>query len=174
MATRSPSRDERLEIEAAKRVSAGHLLLKAARLLNERATARVRELSRVEFRTPHTALLPHIDFEGTRLTELAARVGTSKQAVGELVAELEEMGFLRRDPDPADARARLVRFTAHGRRALLHGLSILSQIEAELAAEIGAARMDRLRADLERLLAALEGREGVDSKRSKPVGRKRR
>jgi len=172
--SRGPSPDERLEIEARKRVSAGHLLLKAARLLNERATARVRELSRVEFRTPHTALLPHIDFEGTRLTELAARVGTSKQAVGELVAELEEMGFLRRDPDPEDARARLVRFTAHGRRALLHGLSILSQIEAELAAEIGAARMDRLRADLERLLGALEGREGVDSRRSKPVGRKRR
>ncbi|MEX2205371.1 MAG: MarR family transcriptional regulator [Myxococcota bacterium] len=155
-------------------MSAGHLLLKAARLLNERATARVREVARVEFRTPHTALLPHIDFAGTRLTELAARVGTSKQAVGELVAELEELGFLRRDPDPADARARLVRFTAHGRRALLHGLSILSQIEAELAAEIGAARMDRLRADLERLIGALETDSGVDSKRSKAVGRKRR
>ena len=82
MASRGPSEDERSEIEAAKRVSAGHLLLKAARLLNERATARVREVARVEFRTPHTALLPHIDFEGTRLTELAARVGTSKQAVG--------------------------------------------------------------------------------------------
>lgn len=174
MASRRPGSDERSEIEAAKRVSAGHLLLKAARLLNERATARVREVARVEFRTPHTALLPHIDFEGTRLTELASRVGTSKQAVGELVAELEEMGFLRRDPDPADARARLVRFTAHGRRALLHGLSILTQLEAELAAEIGAARMERLRGDLERLLRALEGGSGVDSKRAKAVGRKRR
>ena len=174
MATRRRATDERSEIEAAKRVSAGHLLLKAARLLNERATARVRELARVEFRTPHTALLPHIDFEGTRLTELAARVGTSKQAVGELVAELEDMGFLRRDPDPADARARLVRFTAHGRRALLHGLSILAEIEAELAVEIGSTRMDRLRADLGRLLDALEGRAGVDSQRPTSVGRRRR
>ena len=148
MATRRRATDERSEIEAAKRVSAGHLLLKAARLLNERATARVREL--------------------------AARVGTSKQAVGELVGELEDMGFLRRDPDPADARARLVRFTAHGRRALLHGLSILAEIEAELAVEIGSTRMDRLRADLGRLLDALEGRAGVDSQRPTSVGRRQR
>ena len=149
------------------------MLLKAARLLNERATARIRGVTGVEFRTPHTALLPHIDFEGTRLTELAARVGTSKQAVGELVAELEESGFLRRDPDPADARARLVRFTAHGRRALLHGLSILSEMEAELAAEIGSARMERLRADLGLLLGALEGGDRVESQRPARSGRRR-
>jgi len=139
-------------------VSAGHLLLKAARLLNERAIARVRAEANPDFRTPHTALLPHIDFEGTRLTELAARVGTSKQAVGELVAELEEMGMVSRAVDPADARARLVRFTPRGRRALLHGLSVLAEIETELAAELGRATFDRLRADLGRLLEALERR----------------
>ena len=139
-------------------MSAGHLLLKAARLLNERAIARVRAEANPDFRTPHTALLPHIDFEGTRLTELAARVGTSKQAVGELVAELEEMGMVSRAVDPADARARLVRFTPRGRRALLHGLSVLAEIETELAAELGRATFDRLRADLGRLLEALERR----------------
>jgi DNA-binding MarR family transcriptional regulator len=144
------------QIEAAKRVSAGQLLLKAARLLNERAIARVRAEANPEFRTPHTALLPHIDFAGTRLTELAARVGTSKQAVGELVGELEEMGLVSRAVDPADARARLVRFTARGRRALLHGLSVLAEIEDELADDLGRKTLDRLRADLGALIAVLE------------------
>jgi hypothetical protein len=162
MGSRARGSVRRHEIEAAKRVSAGHLLLKAARLLNERATARIREVTRVEFRTPHTVLLPHIDFEGTRLTELAARVGTSKQAVGELVAELEESGFLRRDPDPADARARLVRFTARPPRSL-HGLSILARDRGRARRRDRAPRMERLRADLERLLGALESRDGVDS-----------
>jgi len=144
------------EIEAAKRQSFGHLLLKTARLFNERAVARVRAKTGADFRAAHTALLPHVDFDGTRLTELAARVGTSKQAVGELVAELEEMGMLRRDVDPSDARARLVRFTPRGKRALLHGLGVLGEIEAELAGELGAAALARLRGDLGRLLAALE------------------
>ncbi len=146
------------EIEASKRVSAGHLLLKAARLVNERAIARIRAESNPDLRTPHTALLPHIDFAGTRLTELAARVGTSKQAVGELVTELEAMGMVSREVDPADARARLVRFTARGRRALLHGLSVLSEIESELADELGRATLDRLRGDLGKLIEAMEGR----------------
>lgn len=156
MPRRRRASNELQKIAASKRVSAGHLLLKAARLLNERAIARVRVEANPDFRTPHTALLPHIDFAGTRLTELAARVGTSKQAVGELVGELEEMGMVSREVDPADARARLVRFTARGRRALLHGLSVLAEIEAELAAELGRTTLDRLRADLGRLLEALE------------------
>ncbi|MEO2006862.1 MAG: hypothetical protein ABGY41_22515, partial [Candidatus Poribacteria bacterium] len=37
-------------------------------------------------------LFPHIDFEGIRLTVLAARLGISKQAVGQLVGELQSMG----------------------------------------------------------------------------------
>jgi DNA-binding MarR family transcriptional regulator len=144
------------EIEAAKRESVGHLLLKAARLFNERAIARVRAETGADLRAAHTALFPHIDFAGTRLTQLAARVGTSKQAVGELVAELEAMGMLRRAVDPADARARLVSFTPRGKRALLHGLGVLGELEAELAEALGKARLDRLRADLTRLLAALQ------------------
>jgi DNA-binding MarR family transcriptional regulator len=160
LARRTREPDRRREIEAAKRVSAGHLLLKAARLLNERAIARIRAEANPNLRTPHTALLPHIDFDGTRLTELAARVGTSKQAVGELVGELEEMGMLSRAVDPTDARARLVRFTARGRRALLHGLSVLAEIETELAAEVGRATLDRLRADLAKVLEALERDRG--------------
>lgn len=153
---RNTEASELAQIEAAKRVSAGQLLLKAARLLNERAIARVRAEANPDFRTPHTALLPHIDFEGTRLTELAARVGTSKQAVGELVSELEAMGLVSRAVDPVDARARLVRFTARGRRALLHGLSVLAEIEDELADELGRKTLDRLRVDLGALIEVLE------------------
>jgi DNA-binding MarR family transcriptional regulator len=159
LAARRRASAEVAEIEASKRVSAGHLLLKAARLVNERAIARIRAEANPDFRTPHTALLPHIDFAGTRLTELAARVGTTKQAVGELVTELEAMGMVSREVDPADARARLVRFTARGRRALLHGLSVLAEIETELADELGRATLDRLRADLGKLIQALEGRD---------------
>ena len=75
------------EVEAAKRSSFGHLLLKAARLFNERAIARVRAQTRADFRAPHTALLPHIDFaEATRLA-----VGRAwREATGEQKKRLVE------------------------------------------------------------------------------------
>ncbi len=150
----------REELERRKRASMGQLLLRSARLFNERAIGRLQR-TRPEARVAHTQLYPHIDLEGTRLVELARRVGTSKQAVGQLVGELEALGVVRREPDPADARAKRVCFTARGRRALLEGLGVLRDTEAELARVIGRSRLRRLRADLAALLAALEPAPGA-------------
>jgi DNA-binding MarR family transcriptional regulator len=138
-------------------VSLGHLLFKSARLLDEQALARVRARSGITtLRPAHTKLLPHIDLAGTRLTDLAARLGVSKQAAGQLVDELIELGMLERVAHPEDGRARMVRFSARGRRGLLHGLGVLQELEGELATAIGAPEIARLRELLARLLAALE------------------
>ena len=135
----------------------GQLLVRCARLLNEAGLARMRvEMGLPGIRTSHTSLFPFIELEGTRLTDLAARVGVSKQAVGQLVEELEELGILERAPDPADGRAKLVRFSARGRRGLLEGLAVLRRMEAELSARLAGGDMERLHGILLRLLAALE------------------
>jgi len=143
-------------IERRKGASVGQLLMRAGRLVNERAMARVQ--ARVPAaRLAHTALLPHIDFEGTRLTEIARRAGVTKQAVGPLVDEMVALGMLRREPDPDDARAQRVRFTDAGLEQLLAGLDVLDGLERDLAAAVGgAAAMARLGATLARLLVALE------------------
>jgi DNA-binding MarR family transcriptional regulator len=148
-------RDPRQELESAKRASLGHLLLRAARLWNERAVARVQR-DQPGFRIAHTLLFPHVDFEGTRITDLAARLGISKQAVGKLVAELEGTGVLEARADPRDGRAKRVRFTRRGTQALVHGLARMEELSAEVEAELGAAELRRLRAALARLVAALE------------------
>lgn len=145
-------------LEAAKRRSVGQLLLRAARLFNEQAVARVQQGGEPRFRLAHTRLFPHVDLGGTRLTELARRAGVSKQAVGPLVKELESFGMVRRMPDPEDGRAQRVLFTRRGLHALLHGLSVLGELEEELAAAIGTARMRELRATLTQLGDALERR----------------
>lgn len=48
---------------------------------------------------------------GIRLTELAARANMTKQAMAELVAEIERRGYLQRTTDPADRRAKIIKFT---------------------------------------------------------------
>lgn len=140
-----PSAADWESLEVVKRASVGQLLLKGARLLDERALARVnRQGPKVRLRPAHTALLPHIDRQGTRLTELAARLGVTKQAVGQLVGDLEAMDLLERVDDPRDGRAKLVRFTDKGLKAIHHGLSVLRGIETELTRRLGERRMRQL------------------------------
>jgi DNA-binding transcriptional ArsR family regulator len=144
-------------IEAAKAASLAQVLFKAARLLDARGVAAVREASGMPLRPAHTNLFPHIDLDGTRQTELARRLGVSKQAVGQLVDELVEMGALERIRDPTDGRARLVRFVhgPDGTHGLLHGLAVLGQVEAVLRDELGPERWARLHGDLTALLGLL-------------------
>ena len=152
------TRDEfERDLEAAKRASTGQLLIRTARFFNERAIAKGRTLRGLNLRPAHTALFAHLSLEGTRVTSLAEKMGITKQAVGQIVAELEQAGVLCRTPDPSDGRAKLVRFTAAGYSALLAGFGALREVEGELATELGEALMSRLNRDLAKLLSAFEG-----------------
>ena len=143
------------ELERKKRESTGQLLFKAARLFDEEAVRRQKEKGIKGLRPAHTRLLPHIDLDGTRLTDLAERTGISKQAVGQLVADLEGMGLLKRVADPGDGRARLVTFTDSGKKGLLGGLSLLSNLEEEISEKVGKKRIKELRETLTSIVEVL-------------------
>ena len=146
----------RARLEAAKRESTLQLLFKAARLLDEAALERIaQQPGRPRLRRSHTSLFPHIDLEGTRVTELAARLGVTKQAASQLVDDLEALGVLARVPDPDDARARRVVFTKLGREGLFDGLAVLHALEQELAAAIGENKLEQLHSALIAVLDAI-------------------
>ena len=146
----------RARLEQAKTESTLQLLFKAARLLDERALERASQRSgRPRLRRSHTSLLPHIDLNGTRITDLAERLGVTKQAASQLVDDLEQLGVLAREPDPDDARAKRVVFTELGRDGLLEGLALLRDMERELARAITSESMDQLRRALVAILATL-------------------
>jgi DNA-binding MarR family transcriptional regulator len=162
-----PSAKDWEALDKVKRASVGQLLLKGARLLDERALERVNRAGpKVTLRPAHTSLLPHIDPQGTRLTELARRLGVTKQAAGQLVSDLEELEVVERVDDAEDGRAKLVRFTRTGLEAINHGLSVLRGIEAELEKVLGKVKMKQLHEallvvvdELSRPEPAGEGRE---------------
>ena len=146
-------------LEARKRESVAQLLFKCARLVNERALARVNEEPHaIRFRTTHTNLFPHLNFEGVRITELARRLDISKQAISQTIAELELMDVVETIPDPSDGRARLARFTDKGKVAILQGLSVLRDIETEMERSIGASKFEALHDALLALETMLEPR----------------
>jgi DNA-binding MarR family transcriptional regulator len=61
----------------------------------------------------------------------------TKQAMGALVTQCEAWGMVTREPDPGDARARQVRFTATGIAWLAAHRSAVAQAEEELRAAVG-------------------------------------
>jgi len=93
-----------------------------------------------------------IDVEhGSRLTDLAERSGITKQAVGEAVTELERLGYLTREPDPRDRRAKLIKLTDSGHEAVMTGRRLFADIESEWADQIGEELMASLREAVTRI-----------------------
>lgn len=86
--------------------------------------------------------------DGLRPSEVAQRNGLSRQAVNDLLGELERNGYVERRADPADARARLVTLTDRGDRLLRAAHRASTDIEAAWAERVGEERFAALRATL--------------------------
>jgi len=93
--------------------------------------------ARSQVSAAHVHITRHLERGGSRLTELAARAGMTKQAMGTLVDQCEAWGLVTRGPDPLDARARRVLFTADGLAWLEAFRKAVAQAEAEFRASVG-------------------------------------
>jgi DNA-binding MarR family transcriptional regulator len=101
----------------------------------------------------HSAVFAQIDPEGSRLTDLARRANMSPQAMGELVDELEQMGYLVRRPDPTDRRAKLITLTRKGQDCIAAGAATIDGLEQQLTDLLGERGHRQLRNLLTKILA---------------------
>lgn len=67
----------------------------------------------------HSAVFVHISPSSSRLTHLARGANVTLQAMGELVDELEDLGYVERHADPTDGRAKLIVLTPRGHASSL-------------------------------------------------------
>ncbi|MGJ7581752.1 MarR family winged helix-turn-helix transcriptional regulator [Variovorax sp. RHLX14] len=93
--------------------------------------------ARAQISAAHIHITRHLSQNGSRLTELAERAGMTKQAMGTLVDQCEAWGLVVRAPDPLDARARRVMFTADGLAWLQAFRNAVAQAEAEFRQSVG-------------------------------------
>jgi DNA-binding MarR family transcriptional regulator len=100
----------------------------------------------------HSAVFSQIDKAGSRLTDLARRANMSPQAMGQLVDELEELGYVVRHPDRSDRRAKLIVLTAKGERCVAAGVATISAIERRITEILGVREHQQLRTMLLKLL----------------------
>jgi DNA-binding MarR family transcriptional regulator len=94
--------------------------------------------ARAQVSAAHIHITRHLSLDGSRLIDLAASAGMTKQAMGDLVTQCEAWGLVQRTPDPQDARARRIVFTDTGLAWLRAFEQAVAQTEAEFKQEVGA------------------------------------
>jgi len=70
-----------------------------------------------DLRPAHRAIMREMLVSNLRPSELAARLGLSKQAANDLVREFEAKGYITLEPDPDDRRAKRIVATERGWQA---------------------------------------------------------
>jgi DNA-binding MarR family transcriptional regulator len=99
----------------------------------------------------YTVLMAIVDAPTRSQLALAQAVSVDKSKLVLVLDELEAAGLVRRRPDPADRRARIVEATDTGRHVLAAARDDIEAIENTLLAELDAADQDALRTVLGRL-----------------------
>jgi DNA-binding MarR family transcriptional regulator len=100
--------------EAEERQNLGLLCYYPARAMEFRVFAALADAGFTDLTIAQGRVAARIGPAGTRVTELAEQAGITKQTAGYLVDQLERAGYVRRVPDPTDARARLVQLADRG------------------------------------------------------------
>jgi DNA-binding MarR family transcriptional regulator len=127
------------------------LLLEAFRAVDAEVGSALEDRGAPGLSPGHAAAMLLVDRRGTRLTELAARAGITKQAMMQVLDDLESEGYVRRQPDPRDARAKVVKLTAKGVRGRAEARRAISAVDARVRRHLGGRRYDALREALESL-----------------------
>jgi DNA-binding MarR family transcriptional regulator len=134
--------------------------------LTTEALRRLHAAGHPDLRISHGFVVQHLVEGPVRMGDLATRMGVTQQAASKSVTELEALGYLDRTGDPADGRVRRVGLSDRGRAAVATTRAVRADIERELAAALGAERVEAARTTA---LAALEWAGGADAVRTRRV-----
>ena len=123
----------------------GALLRAAWKGVRDHIDEAVKAAGYVDITGAHVSLFRHPTLDGMRPTDLAGEMQLSKQAVNDLLRDLERQGYIRRDVDPADRRSRLIRLTAKGMKLEDTVRLAARDAEQQLERELGRDRFHSFR-----------------------------
>lgn len=123
----------------------GLLMFIGARYVEQRVAEAVAAAGYDDLTPAMARVAARLSEDGIRVTEIAAQARITKQSASVLVEQLERAAYVRRAPDPGDARARLVHIAPRGRAVQRVAREVEAAVEREWAAHLGAERMAALR-----------------------------
>lgn len=110
-----------------------------------------------DLRPVHGMVFQVLHGPGATSSELADRLGVTKQAAGQIVDDLEKRGYVERRPHPAGGRRKLVVLTAKALEHLAVAGRILHTLEAQLTEQLRVSGLRVPRTELAAVVRALAG-----------------
>lgn len=127
------------------------LLMAASTVVNARSLAAIDPDGTSGVRLAHVPVIAALEARGSRVSDLAPRIGHTRQSVAALVDDLEAAGIVELAPDPTDRRATLVRLSADGAAFCARATAMMQDAEQSWRAEHGDAAIVNLRSTLRSL-----------------------
>jgi DNA-binding MarR family transcriptional regulator len=124
------------------------LLLQRFRWMDDALRASLESSGWPAISGPQSLVFAYVAAEGSTTTELARRIGVTRQAVQQTVAGLLRDGLLEPVGSGSDRRERGVRLTRLGQRNVAAALAVFDGLERHLEERIGRDRLDVVRVAL--------------------------
>jgi len=118
---------------------------KSARALRTDMVRNAHARGFTEIQPAHNAVFATLPPEGARAADMAARAGITRQSMGEVIRDMVGLGILETVPDPADGRAKIVRFTDYGIGVAQRGFERINDVERILRDTFGDDDADATR-----------------------------
>jgi DNA-binding MarR family transcriptional regulator len=132
----------------------------------------LRELSAAGYadvRISHGYIFQGLLAGDTTVTQLAARLGVSAQAVSKTVSELEDARYVERRRSADDGRARVIVISRRGHNMLAASRRARREVAEQIGAALGDRDLDRLTMLLRRVSEVFGGLEAISGRRIQPV-----
>lgn len=129
----------------------GALLRLPWEAVQERMLERLHAEGFADFDASYLIVAQYPGPQGQRPSDLARRLRISKQALNHLLGQLEQRGYITREPDPDDRRSKRISLTARGVEAGLVIREAVAEMEDAWAQRLGPERFEQLRELLQEL-----------------------
>jgi DNA-binding MarR family transcriptional regulator len=118
----------------------------------------------------HGFVFQHLVAGPVTIGDLARAMDVTQQRASKATAELEELGYVRREPDPADARVRRSALTERGWGAIEAARRARAAVVDELRERLGGERIDAAEALLRDVLRETGADAAVQARRVRLPG----
>ena len=137
-------------------VSLSRLLLEIGRDYERRVMELLHKRGHPLIRPSHATVFANLSEGAVRVTELAERAHVTQQAMGKMLKEMERIGYIVRDVDGSDRRAKKIRPTRRGLDLMQDSVVAAEEVRRFYADRVGEDALRDLEASLARCVEGLD------------------